>query len=112
LAMNLVIVAYVRLNEGCVSAQATRLGFERPSLCLPAAGHDGTGAFLGEATAVARPMPVRPPVITTTGLLMFLILTLPRPAGRVWLLKAGLFSEQRANQPFRMTILPWQAGRS
>src|SRR5258708_25331423 len=39
-----------------------------------------------KATAVARPMPVRAPVIKTAGVLMFLVLTvgLDLPAGHGW----------------------------
>jgi hypothetical protein len=48
-------VAHVRQNESGFSAEATKLGFECLAFGLAAAG------------AVARPMPVRAPVMRITG---------------------------------------------
>jgi len=69
---HLVVVAHVGANEGGFGAEAAEFGFQCLAFRFAASRCDDACAFLGKATAVARPMPVNAPVINTTGLLISL----------------------------------------
>ena len=74
---HVILVAHVGTDERGFGAEAAQLGLRAPCLRLPGGRTTTTFApSLAKATAVARPMPVKAPVIKTTGLLMFRFLAI------------------------------------
>ena len=73
-AAHLVVVAHVGAHEFGFGAERAQFVGERLAGVVAAAGDDEAGAVAAKASAVARPMPVRAPVIENDGLGHFKLL--------------------------------------
>jgi hypothetical protein len=64
---HIVFLANVSVNELGFGSEFAQFGFQGEALLFAATRDDDPGAFPPKAMAVARPMPVRAPVMRTTG---------------------------------------------
>ena len=61
-----ILLTDIGVDELCVRTEGAQLLNERLASLVTSTGNDHVRALLAKATAVARPMPVSPPVIKTT----------------------------------------------
>jgi hypothetical protein len=70
---HIVFVAHIRQNESGFRAEARKLVFERRAFELAPAGYNDSCAFFAKESAVARPIPVRAPVVRITDFIVVVL---------------------------------------